>query len=192
MPPLDLAILNYLKRDGLLRDGHFAFRSGHHSTALVDRDRLLADPVAASHMGYALAKQFFVEHVDTVATPSIWGAGLAQWVGFFLDPKAKVAYATPQAGGPTIAENLVGLIQNRRILLIDNLVITGDTIRQFAKAVESVGGTVIGIGTLWNCAEHRLGGHDVFGLLNTQYDAYLPDQCPICTAGGEPPTMVAY
>lgn len=192
MPPLDLAILNYLKRDGLLRDGHFAFRSGHHSTALIDRDRLLADPVAASHMGYALAKQFFVEHVGTVATPSIWGAGLAQWVAFFLDPKAKVAYATPQTGGPTIAENLTGLIQNRRVLLIDNLVITGDTIGQFARAVEATGGTIVGIGTLWNCAEHQLGGHEVFGLLNTQYDSYTPETCPICTAGGAAPTAVAY
>ena len=37
-------------------------------------------------MGYALAKRFFTDHIATIAAPSIWGAGLAQWVAYFLDP----------------------------------------------------------------------------------------------------------
>ena len=55
---------------------------------------VLTDPLAASRMGYALAKRFFTDHVATVASASIWGAGLAQWVAYFLDPKARVIYAT--------------------------------------------------------------------------------------------------
>lgn len=192
MPPLDRMILDYLKRDGLLREGHFAYRSGHHSAALLDRDRLLADPLAASHMGYALAKQFFTDHVDTVAAPSIWGAGLAQWVAYFLEPKAKVVYATPNKGAPTIAENLNELIAGKRVLLIDNLVISGETLRRFDRAIESLGGTVVGMGTLWNSADHEIAGHRVFGLLNTLYDAYPAETCPLCAAPGPAPTTVAY
>ena len=68
---LDSTILDYLSKDGLLRTGHFRFRSGRHSSVLLDRDRLLTDPVAASRMGYALAKRFFTDHVETVASPSM-------------------------------------------------------------------------------------------------------------------------
>src|SRR5918994_2273248 len=107
---LDPTILEHLKRNRLLREGHFVYRSGRHSAALLDRDRLLADPAAASRMGYALAKRFFIDHIETVAAPSIWGAGLAQWVAYFLEPRAKVVYATPRNGAPTIAENLHELI----------------------------------------------------------------------------------
>ncbi|MGH2603408.1 MAG: hypothetical protein ACRDJ9_28990, partial [Dehalococcoidia bacterium] len=123
MGRLDHRILSDLKRQHLLRDGHFVLRSGHHSSGLLDRDRLLSDPVAASHMGYAIAKYFFTAHVETVAVPSIWGAGLAQWVAYFLEPKAYVVSATPTNGSITIASNLEDLIRDRRVLAVDNLII---------------------------------------------------------------------
>lgn len=186
MSALDVRILSDLKRQGILRDGHFAFSSGHHSAILVDRDRLLADPSAASHMGYAMAKHFFTAHVETVAVPSIWGAGLAQWVAYFLEPKAKVVTATPLHGKPTIAANVESLIRDRRVLLVDNLVRTGETMRPFRALVASLGGEIVGIGTLWSGVDQQIGGHPIFGLLNTVYESYAADRCPLCAAGGTP------
>ncbi len=188
---MDRTILDHLKREHLVREGHFAFRSGSHSAGLIDRDRLLADPNAASHMGYALAKRFFTDHVATVAAPSIWGAGLAQWVAYFLDPKAKVVYATPRDGELTIAENLADLIAGQRVLLVDNLVISGETMRRFDATIANLGADVVGHATLWNSAGPRINGHDVYGLLNTVYETYVPPACPLCAAG-EPLTVVGY
>jgi orotate phosphoribosyltransferase len=191
MPRLDPKILADLKQDGLLREGHFAYRSGRHSGVLLDRDRLLTNPVAASHMGYALAKRFFTDHIATIAAPSIWGAGLAQWVAYFLDPKAKVVYATPKDGVPTISENVVDLIRGERVLLVDNLIISGETMHLFDATIERLGGEVIGLGTLWNSSDRQIAGHDVVGLLNTLYDAYPAPDCPFCAAGSTP-TPVGY
>jgi orotate phosphoribosyltransferase len=192
MVALDRTILDYLKRDGLLHDGHFVYRSGRHSAVLLDRDRLLADPLAASRMGYALAKRFFTAHIDTIAAPSIWGAGLAQWVAYFLEPKAKVVYATPTDHGVTIAANLDDLIRARRVLLVDNLIISGETMRRFDATIEELGATVVGLGTLWNSGEPQIADHEVFGLLNTCHDCYPADECPLCAAGAPPLTRVEY
>jgi adenine/guanine phosphoribosyltransferase-like PRPP-binding protein len=137
-------------------------------------------------MGYAIAKHFFTAHVETVAVPSIWGAGLAQWVAYFLDPKANIVTATPIQGKPTIASNVEYLIRERRVLLVDNVISTGETMRPFAALVERLGGEIIGIGTLWSGIEKQIAGHEIFGLLNTAYDSYPPDQCPLCAAGGTP------
>ncbi len=189
---LDTAIYDFLKADRLLIEGHFAFRSGRHSGALLDRDRLLADPAAASRMGYALAKRFFTDHIDTVVAPSIWGAGLAQWVAYFLDPKAKVVYATPRDGLPTIAENLRDLIANRRVLLIDNLIISGETMSRFVCLVEDLNADVIGIGTLWNSSDPSVAGHEVFGLLNTRFAAVPAESCPLCLPGEPSAVAVGY
>lgn len=186
MSRLDRKILSDLKQQTLLRDGHFALRSGHHSSGLLDRDRLLSDPVAASHMGYAIAKHFFTAHVETVAAPSIWGAGLAQWVAYFLDPKAYIVSATPANGSITIAGNLEDLIRDRRVLAIDNLIISGETMRHFTKLVTGLGGEVLGIGCLWSSVQDEIGGHQIFGLLNSEYEAYAPGTCPLCAAGGVP------
>ena len=77
MQRLDPRIVAELKREQLLKEGHWAFQYGGHSGGLIDRDHILSDPTAASHMAYAIAKQYFTDHIQTVATPSIWGAGLA-------------------------------------------------------------------------------------------------------------------
>jgi len=186
-PRLHPDIIAHLEHDGLLRMGHFVFRSGRHSAALLDRDRLLADPAIASRMGYALAKAFFIDKIDIVAAPSIWGAGLAQWVAYFLDPKAKVVYATPQPdGAPVIAQKLGSSIEGQRILLIDNLVISGETMEQFTDAIELLGGMVLGIGTLRDTADAVIRGHRVVGLLDEHYPTYPPDDCPLCVANEVP------
>ncbi len=186
MPRIDPRIVTDLKRENLLREGHWAFQHGGHSNGLIDRDHLLSDPVTASHMAYALAKQFFTSHVETVATPSIWGAGLALLVGGFLDPKAKIAYATPSDGGPTIAPQIEDLVRGKRVLLVDNIIRSGETISRFKELVDDLDGEVVGIATLWNLGEPEIAGHEVFGLLNGDYVVYLNGDCPACAAGSKP------
>jgi orotate phosphoribosyltransferase len=193
MPLIDATLLAGLRQQGLLREGHFAFRSGRHSAGLLDRDLLLADPQIASRMGYSLAKRFFTDHIDTVAAPSIWGAGLAQWVGYFLEPRAKVVYATREKDGTlAIAEHLIDQIAGKRVLLIDNLVMTGDTMHRFAETIDQLGATVLGIGTLWNAAEPQIQSHPVTGLLNAVYEAFPTGHCPICAAGAAPAEEIPY
>jgi orotate phosphoribosyltransferase len=184
LPHLEPSILSYLKSDGLLREGHFAFRSGSHSKALIDRDRMLSDPQAASHMGYAISRVFFGNKVDTVASPSIWGAGLAQWVAYFLEPRAKVVYATPMADGQRkIAENLHPMISGKRVLLVDNLIISGETMGWLSSEIERLGGEVIGATSLWDTLELFPGSLQTVSLLNDLYPAYSADECPMCAAG---------
>src|SRR5262249_55619774 len=125
----------------------------------------------------------FTDHIETVATPSIWGAGLALLIAGFLDPKAKVAYATPGPAGPTLASQIEDLIRGKRVLLVDNLIRSGETMGNFNKLVESVGGEVIGIAALWNLAEPEIAGHPVFGLLNSEYQVYRDGNCPMCSSG---------
>ena len=186
MPRIDPHIVADLKRENLLKEGHWSFLHGGHSRGLIDRDHLLSDPVTASHMAYAIAKEFFTAHIETVATPSIWGAGLALLVGGFLDPKAKIAYATPGKDGPTLAPQIEDLVRDKRVLLVDNIIRSGETMTRFNEMVEGLDGEIIGIATLWNLADPEIAGHAVFGLLNTDYEVFLNGTCPICATGSSP------
>ncbi|MEZ4498502.1 MAG: hypothetical protein R2839_00225 [Thermomicrobiales bacterium] len=56
---LEPALIRQLASANIPRYGHFAFRTGCHSAALLDRDLLLADPQMASHFGYNIAKRYF-------------------------------------------------------------------------------------------------------------------------------------
>ncbi|MFN8594090.1 MAG: phosphoribosyltransferase family protein [Thermomicrobiales bacterium] len=186
MSTVDPRIIADLRREHLIQEGHWTFQHGRHSGGLIDRDHLLSDPVAATHMAYAMAKRYFVDHIETVATPSIWGAGLALLVANFLDPKAKVAYATPSDTGPTIAPQIEDLVRGKRILLVDNIIRSGETMTHFDQLVERLDGEIIGIAALWNLSEPEIAGHLVFGLLNTEYPAFIEADCPLCAAGSLP------
>jgi orotate phosphoribosyltransferase len=189
---VDPTIVAGLRENGLLRDGHFAFRSGRHSAGLLDRDLLLSDPGFASHLGYTVAKRYFSEHVETVAAASLWGAGLAQWVGYFLEPKAKVVYALNREDGLALPENLAGMIRSKRVLLVDNLVLTGKTMERFAAAVDKQGAELLGIATLWNTSGSEIAGLPIFSLFSPVYEVYSADSCPICAGGGDAPEVVPY
>lgn len=192
-PHLEPTILTSLKLDGLLREGHFVFQSGSHSAALIDRDRLLTDPQATSRMAYALSRIYFGNKVDTVACPSIWGAGLAQWVGYFLEPRAKVVYATPLPdGGHTIAPILHRLISGKRVLLVDNVIISGVTMTWLKSEIEKLNGEVIGVSALWDSVPPVNGQARALGLFNDLYPAYSPETCPLCADGGSAPEIVPY
>ena len=192
-PRLSPTTLNYLRSELLLREGHFAFRSGKHSTALLDRDRLLADAEIGSRMGYALAKVFFTDKVDTVATPSIWGAALAQWIAYFLDPRASIVHRAPQPSGKArISDNMRPLIEGKRILLVDNVIVSGETLSSFADEVSELGGDIIGMGALWDLLDTPLRRHQVIGLLDDIYPAYPPEECPVCAESSDEPETIPF
>lgn len=183
MSPDFSTIEDLLERGNMLREGHFAYRSGAHATALIDRDLLLADPGTASRFGYTIAKSFFTDHVDTVATPSIWGAGLAQWIGYFLEPKASVIDATLVGNDLLIAEKLIPYIENKRVLLVDNMVLSGKTMTRFLHLIQELNAVSVGIATLWSAGQTEIGGLPVTSLLNAIFPAYPPDECPACAEG---------
>lgn len=158
---------------GLISEGNFEFRSGMRALKMLDRDRLLSDTHIASRMGYAIARHFFLNRIDVIATPSVWGAGLAQWVGFFLDPRRSVVYPTPSGSTVTLSDSAREMIAGKRVLVVDNLILSGKTIQDFVRSVEASGGTPIGVGALADISGREF-SIPVFGLLNEWLDIYDP------------------
>lgn len=167
---------------GLLSEGHYEFRSGRHALRLLDRDRLLSDTQLASRMGYAISRHFFLNRIDVVAAPSVWGAGLAQWVGFFLEPRRPVVYSLHEGRAFTFADAAREQIEGKRVLVVDNLILTGQTLTDFVQAVAAAGGTPIGIAALADLSGVSF-PIPALGLLNDSLDLYDAADCPACRRG---------
>ncbi|HUG14300.1 MAG TPA: hypothetical protein VMM78_04705 [Thermomicrobiales bacterium] len=175
---------------GLITEGNFEFRSGMRALKLIDRDRVLSDTHIASRLGYAIAKHFFLNRIDVIATPSVWGAGLAQWVGFFLDPRRSVVYPTPSGGSVTLSESAREMITDKRVLIVDNLILSGKTIQDFVRTVSASGGRPIGIGALADISGREF-PIPTLGLLNEWLDIYDPKVEPD-RGLGVPVTQIGY
>lgn len=169
-------LIRELEAAELISDGHFAYRSGMHSLRLVDRDQLLSDTHLASRLGYALAKQYFLTRSDVVATPSIWGSGLAQWVGYFLEPRRPVVFGYWEQGKYLFSPD-ASFLEGRRVLVIDNLILTGSTIQEFVQAITAAGGRTVGIGALANLSNREF-PIAVTGLLDDELCIFDPKKNP--------------
>lgn len=182
-------LIHEIEEAGMITEGRFAYRSGMQSLKLLDRDRLLSDTHIASRLGYTLAKRYFLTRVDVVAAPSIWGAGLAQWVAYFLEPRKPVIYARYGDDGYQFTPG-PEYLDSKRVLVIDNLILTGATITSFVQEITAAGGTPIAVAALAD-----LSGRDypieVFGLLNDVVELFNPSNPPV-HAAGIPVTEVGY
>jgi orotate phosphoribosyltransferase len=66
---------------------------------------------------------------------------------------------------------------------VEDLITTGETIRLLIQMVEQAGGTVVGIGCLWQRATKVDLGKDVFSLVKRDFPTHEPASCPLCARG---------
>src|SRR5262249_20815911 len=70
-----------------------------------------------------------------------------------------------------------------KVLIVEDLITTGETIRLLIKMVQEAGGAVVGIGCLWQRATKIDLGKDVFSLVKRDFPTYEPAGCPLCARG---------
>lgn len=183
MPSIDL--LAELRSTGALKEGHFLLASGRHSNRYIEKFDLLRRPSATERACTGFAERFSDERVDIVVGPTTGGVILAYEVARQLDLPA--AYAERVAEGGSAREFKRGTTFERgaRVLLVDDILTTGGSIRETLSALSHHPVTVVGIGVLVD----RSGGQTRFGeiplhaLLTLDVETWTSEDCPLCQSG---------
>jgi orotate phosphoribosyltransferase len=171
-----------LRQAGAIKQGHFLFSSGLHGDTYVEKFDLLRNPRATEQICGGFVRAFAGADVDVVAGPTTGGILLAFETARQLGVAAAYAERDGEAGrafrrGTTFAAGA-------RVLVVDDILTTGGSVRETLAALAAHDVTVVGIGVLWD----RSGGKVDFGVplvaLNAEeIAAYPPDHCPLCAAG---------
>jgi orotate phosphoribosyltransferase len=70
-----------------------------------------------------------------------------------------------------------------RVLIVDDILTTGNSIRETMRAVGKLGGVVIGIGVLIDRSVKEIDfGLPLFSCLRVPTTVYAPEECPLCAA----------
>ena len=70
-----------------------------------------------------------------------------------------------------------------RVLIVDDILTTGSSIREVIDAVTRLDGNIIGIGVLVDRSEQSLDfGFPLFSCHRAATVAYQPEECPLCAA----------
>ncbi len=176
-------LLAVLRDANALKEGHFLLASGRHSGQYVEKFDLLRRPRATEAACRGFSDRFREECVDVVVGPTTGGILLAFEVARQLDVMS--AYAERRADGAPGREvrRDTTFARGARVLVVDDILTTGGSIRETLAALESHPVTVIGVGVLVD----RSGGRVDFGvplvpLASLDIETWLPESCPLCAA----------
>lgn len=177
-------VLELLRSCRALLRGHFLLTSGRHGDGFVQCSQVMQYPKYAELLGRELARRIGLE-ADVVVGPAMGGVVLAHEVARAIGARSMFTEKTSEGmkfrRGFTIAPG-------SRVIVVEDVVTTGGSVRRTAEAVLSAGGQVIAMGAIVD----RSGGewarsepHAVpkVALAAVQLQSFEPDECPMCRAG---------
>jgi orotate phosphoribosyltransferase len=159
--------------------------SGRHSNRYVEKFDLLRNPAATELACRGFASRFANERIDIVAGPTTGGIILAFEVARQLG--VGCAFAERKLDGSSEREFKRGttFAQGQRILLVDDILTTGGSIRETLNALGNYPVEVVGIGVLVD----RSGGATEFegiplhALATLEIETWGASECPLCRSG---------
>ena len=95
-------------------------------------------------------------------------------------------YADKDGDNFVIKRGYDKLIAGKNILVVEDVLTTGGSVRKVIEAVRALGGNVIGLGVLCNrggVTAQDVANALIFALVNVKMDAWSPVDCPLCAQG---------
>jgi len=173
-------LLAIFRKTNALQRGHFELSSGLHSGHYFQCAQFLQHPKLAAQVCKELANRFAKRRPTAVIGPAIGGVIVAYEVARALGVRA--LYAERVDAEMQIRRGFV-LTPKDRIVIVEDVITTGESARKVAELVEALGAKVLGIGVLVD----RSGGAVKFPrkwkyerLFVLDFGHFKPDECPLC------------
>ena len=179
-----------LRRTGALLEGHFVLTSGLHSSHYIQCARTLQYPKHAEALGGCLADKFQDYEVDAVVSPAVGGLIIGHETARTLGVRRALnlpALFGERENGTMALRRGFDLQPGERVLIVEDVITTGGSVRELIRLVQASEATVVGVAAILD----RSGGQVDLGvllrtLLTMRVPTYEPEACPLCQQGGSP------
>jgi len=167
---------------GAVLKGHFLLASGLHSPVYWEKFRVMQFPAYTEQLCGMIADHFRDEGIQMVAGPTTGGVILASEVARQLGTRAIYAERAESEG--RMFRRGQSISPGERVLVVDDVMTAGGSIRDVIDAVIALNGKVVGIGVLVDRARQPVDfGVPLYSCLRTVAETYAPENCPQCAAG---------
>ena len=192
---MDPEVLERINRGILLRTGafltndHIVLSSGRHTEEYLEKGLITTEPAFTEGIGDMIAKNFARARVDLVASTGYGASVLGHCVARAHPSRPRFVYALklrhpdghievqiPREYHPYFGEG-------SRCLIVEDILSTGETVRQLIEAVRSFGVEVAGIGSIWRRRADLYFKYPVLALIKRNSPTYRPAECPMCRKG---------
>ena len=192
---MEAEILERINRGIILRTGayhtndHFVLPSGRHAQEYVEKALATTEPAFTEGLGGVIAKHFADQPIDLVLTTGYGASLLGHCVARAHPLRPRFIYANKQrdaSGASKVTlprEFRQYFAGSPRVLIVEDILTTGETVKALIELVKSLGGRVVGIGTLWRRSQKVKFKFPLFTLVDREFPTYAPKDCPMCRKG---------
>ena len=138
-------IIEIFRSTGALLEGHFVLTSGRHSDTYFQCAKVLQYPEYLTLFSRIIADYFEDIKIDTVISPAIGGIVVGTDVGRQLGLKT---IFTERKDGKMKLRRGFSIEEGERILIVEDVLTTGGSIKEVIEIVKENSGKVAGIGVV--------------------------------------------
>lgn len=178
-----LEVLRLFRDTGALLEGHFRLTSGLHSPQYFQCAKVLQYPQYAELLCGEIARRYANERIDVVISPALGGIVVGQEVARQL--RARSIFAERVDGVFELRRGFE-IRSGERVLVCEDVVTTGGSIREVIEIVQRRGGVLVDMACIVdrsNGKVRRPNGEVIFSLLSMDVITYTPETCPLCGQG---------
>ncbi|NBT59608.1 phosphoribosyltransferase, partial [bacterium] len=182
--------INLLEKVGaLVTDSHIVYTSGKHGSSYVNKDAIYPHTELTAMICKAMAEPFAQEKIEVVLAPAIGGVllghGVARELSRLQGTEILSVYAEPTADKQfVIKRGYDKLLRNKKVLVVEDILTTGGSVRKVVEAARNIPAEVIGVSALCNrggVTPEALGEVPVLkSLFTLNLESWDPDACPLC------------
>ena len=175
-------LLKIFRQTNALLRGHFELSSGLHSGHYFQCALFLQHPTYAASVCRELALRFKRQRPQVIVGLAVGGVIVAFEVARHLKVRS---IFTEREKDVMLFRRGFDLAKGERVVVVEDVITTGDSIREVITLCRRAGAKVTGIGTIVD----RSGGQAKFGrmplesLISLRMESFKPQQCPLCKEG---------
>lgn len=190
------AAKDILKMCGVfISDTHVVYNSGRHGSKYVNKDLLFANPILFAKIVEILSGYFSTLAPDVVVGAAVGGSIVASHVAHVFSERygRSVPMAFAEADESSDGEKILvfkrgyaDFVTGKRVLIVEDVVNEGVTVRRLVVAVKALSGHVVGLGIICNRGGVDFGDLQIGkirSLVDLTLESYAPEECPLCRAG---------
>ena len=162
---MDKNFIKIFEETQALMHGHFILSSGLHSDTYFQCAKVLQYPKYLSMFGEILSNHFSHLDIDKVISPAIGGIVLGTEVGRQLNKKT---IFSERSEGKMKLRRGFNVNENEKILIIEDVLSTGGSIKEVVDLISQFKGNVVGVGVIVDRSLSPVFIHDNFFSITSQ------------------------